>query len=649
MHIATLDWETYYADDYTLSKLTTEAYVRDPRFESILLGIKINHEPAYWVPRDDIPHALRDAKIKDAAVLAHHAHFDGLIMNVHYGIVPKLWFDTLGMARALYGQHGKLSLAQLCKRWGIPDKGEEVMRVKGMRYADFGPQALARYGMYCVNDCERERDGFDIMAPHFSREEFMLNDQVIRMFTEPRLVLDREVLARYAEQLRVDKVHHLLQAGVQLDDVMSNDKFAECLRDLGIEPPQKISPTWIKDPRSAALPIEQGGKGAPKMTWAFSKTDPAMQELQEHPDERVQYLVEARLKNKTTIAEKGAMRLIGMGERGKATVYLKYSGASGTHRLSGGDKFNWQSMKRGSPIRDAVMAEKGHQVIVVDSSTIEARLLDWLAGQDDMVQVYRDADLKIGPDMYCMIGGRIYQRTITKKDDPDERQMGKVAKLGLGYGMGADRFQLTVRGQAKDKDGKPLKIKRDFAEYVVGVYREAHPQVRKLWARGEAALDCISRGQAGVDVDFRGIVKTTKTGLVMPGGLRIDYPELKKIHVGDRSFAGGGSRPIYEYEFWNGKHRERIYGAKLIENIIQCLARIVVMEQCMNTAMEVRPVGGFWVHSMHDEGVFVAPDFEAPWVLERLSHHMRTSPSWAPGLPLNCEGGMHIRYGKAKA
>jgi len=641
MDIVTTDFETYYADDFTLSKLTTEAYVRDPRFETILCGFKVNNEPGFYVPRDDVPAALRDLRLEKRAVLAHHAHFDGLILSHHYGVKPALWFDTLGMARALYGQHGKLSLAQLCKRWQIPDKGEEVLHVKNMRYRDFGPMALKRYGIYCVNDCEREWDGFNIMAPWFSREEFMLNDRIIRMFTEPRLRLDGYILRQYAERLRAEKVHHLLQAGVQLDDVMSNDKFAECLLELGVEPPMKVSPTWAKsvDPN----------KGPPKMTYAFAKSDAAMQELQEHPDEKVQALVEARLKNKTTIAEKGAMRLIDMQSRGRATVYLKYSGAAGTHRLSGGDSFNWQALKRGSELRDAVMAEEGSLCCVVDSSTIEARLLDWLAGQDDMVEVYRKADAKTGPDMYCLIAGRIYQRVITKANDPDERQMGKVSKLGLGYGMGVDKFQITVRSQAKDKNGKPLKIPRDFAEYVVGVYREAHPQVRKLWARGEAALDCISRGQAGVDVDFRGVVKTTKTGLVMPGGLRIEFPDLKKIKVGERTFAGGGSKPIYEYEFWNGRHTERIYGAKLIENIIQCLARIVVMNQCMDAEKEVKSVGASWVHTVHDEGIFVSPAFEAPWVLDRMMANFRKSPTWAPDLPLNCEGGIHIRYGKAKS
>lgn len=655
MDIITLDFETFYGDDYTLSKLTTEAYVRDPRFETILCGFLINGRDGFWVPGPDVPKALADLRLDKRAVLAHHAHFDGLILSHHYGVRPKLWFDTLGMARALYGQHGRLSLAALAQRWGIGQKGGEVVLAKNMRLRDFAPPVLARYGAYCINDCALEWGGFNIMAPEFSRREFELNDRVVRMFTEPRLKLDGQVLQDYATMLRVEKTTLMLEAGVQESDLMSNDKFAECLRDLGIEPPMKISPTWMKDPRPAGVPEDQGGKGMAKMTWAFAKSDAEMQELQEHPDERVQVLVEARLKNKTTIAEKGALRLIGMESRGLATVYLKYSGAAGTHRLSGGDLFNWQSMKRGSPLRDGVMADDGQMVCVADSSTIEARLLDWLAGQEDMVDVYRKQDNKTGPDMYCTIAGRIYNRTISKADDPDERQMGKVAKLGLGFGMGAGRFQIAVRGQAKvrkrDKhgnvvvaDGKPvmvpLRIDARFAEQVVGIYRESHPQVRKLWKRCEGSLDVIASGLPGVDVDFRGIVKTCKGGLVFPGGIKIMYPDLRR----EKDPLTGNM----EWTFWNGKHRERIYGAKVTENIIQCLARIVVMYQCLDAEKEVAPIGASWVHSQHDEGIFVSPAWESGWVLERIMHHMRCSPAWAPDLPVNCEGGVHRRYGKAK-
>lgn len=646
MDILTTDFETYWANDYTVSTMTTESYIRDPRFETILCGFKINNEPGWWVKGPDVGAALRDLNLSKRIVLAHHAHFDGLILSHHYGVKPRMWLDTLGMARHLYGPHGGLGLAKLATRFNIGVKGGDVINAKNLRLADFGPYQLGKYGEYCVNDCDLEYALYLLMAGEFSAEELMVNDQIVRMFTEPVMQLDREMLERYRSRLAVEKTTLMLRAGAQKDDLMSNDKFANLLMELGVDPPRKVSPTFAKKtPEDQAVALTKNPDAA--WSWAFAKSDRAMQELQEHPDERVQILVEARLKNKTTIAEKGAERLIAMGERGEATVYLKYSGAQGTHRLSGGDKFNWQAMKRGSDLRSAVQAAPGHKVCVVDSSTIEARLLDWLAGQEDMVQVYRKADSKEGPDVYCTLASRIYKYPVSKANHPLERQMGKVAKLGLGYGMGAEKFIFAVRAQAKDKDGKPLKISGKFSEEVVGIYRESHPQVKKLWKRGEQALECIAAGDDGVNVDFRGVVKTAKDGLILPGingskGLRIWYHDLRKVR------APPGSVFEFEWEFWNGKERERIYGAKVIENIIQCLARIIVMGQCLNTIRETARVAR-WTHSMHDEGVFVAPDFYAPWVLGRAMEHFRVPPPWAPSLPLNCEGGLHQRYGMAKS
>lgn len=634
MDLVTLDYETYYGDDYTLSKMTTEAYVRDPRFESIMLGIKVNQDQPFWVPRDTIQLHLDALHLDRCAVLTHHAHFDMLISSYHYAIRPKMLFDTLGMARALHGANGRLSLAALAERYGLGKKGNEVVNAKGMRFADFSPSFLAKYGLYCCNDVELTYQLFMRMLDQFSREELEIHDKVIRMFTQPQLELDEDMLKEYAAQLHAEKMALMLQAGVQKADLMSNDKFALELLNLGVEPPKKISPSWLKKLPADRDPDKQ-------LVYAFAKTDHGMQALQEHPDTRVQILVEARLKNKTTIAEKGAQRLIGMSQRGPATIYLKVSGASGTHRLSAGDKFNWQAMKRGSPIRKAVKAKKGHKIVVGDSSNIEARLLDWLAGQEDMVQVYRDADAGIGPDMYCVIGGRIYKRPITKANDPDERQMGKVVKLGLGFGMGEDKFMISVRGQAKDKHGRPLVLARDFAHYIVhDVYRGSHKHVVNLWKRADSALELISKGVENVAVDPRGVVKTCKGGLLMPNGLKILFPDLKRVkdEVSGR----------WEWEFWNGKMRERIYGAKVVENIIQCLARIIVFSQCLKTAKEVKAEAD-WVHSVHDEGLYHAHEFYAAWVLERLLTNMKAPPVWAPDLPLNSEGGFHERYGLAKA
>lgn len=641
MNLITLDFETFYGDGYTLSSMTTEEYVRDPRFEAILCSFKINDGPSFFVSRDLIPQWLEKLELHKNAVLMHHAHFDALILSHHYGVRPKLILDTLGMARALHGANGRLSLDKLAERYDIGRKGTEIHNVRGMRYKDFSPEALKRYGNYGCNDDDLTYALGQRMIPQFSKTELQINDHVIRMFTEPVLELDTGMLQRYADGIRAEKMAIMMRAGAQRADLMSNEKFAACLRDLGIDPPMKISPTWLKKP-----PSERKGDG---LTYAFAKTDPAMQALQEHPDERVQILIEARLKNKTTLAEKSAERLIAMGGRGATTIYLKYSGASGTHRLGGGDKTNFQSIKRIDPslpadapqLRHAIMAPEGHKVVVGDSSNIEARILDWLAGQQDMVQVYIDADNKVGPDMYCVIAERIYRRPVNKKDHPQERQMGKVAKLGLGFGLGHERFVLGVRAQAKGPDGKPLIITLDFSKKVVDIYREAHPQVKKLWKRGEDALKYIDAGVVGVDVDYQGVVKTCKDGLIMPGGLRILFPELKYEKDGSSVFGG-------EWTFWNGKAREHIYGAKLIENIVQCLARIIVFGQCLTTATELREIAR-WVHSVHDEGVFVTPDFYAPYAAERLSANMRISPAWCASLPLNSEGGFHQRYGKAKS
>ena len=129
MRSVVLDFETTYADGYTLSSMTTEEYVRDPRFETILCGFKVGNEPGYWVDGPQVGEHLRELQLQDCAVVAHHAHFDGLILNHHYGIRPKLWLDTLSMARAVDGSRQRLSLAQCCKRHGLIDKGDMVETV----------------------------------------------------------------------------------------------------------------------------------------------------------------------------------------------------------------------------------------------------------------------------------------------------------------------------------------------------------------------------------------------------------------------------------------------------------------------------------------------------------------------------------------
>lgn len=606
MSLYTVDFETFYSKEYSLSKLTTEEYVRDPRFEIILCSVKCNDGESYWIPGEEVVEHLRMLRLGEHAVLAHHAHFDGLILAHHCGIRPYIWFDTLSMARARHGARGGNSLAKLATRYGLGTKGDEVVHALGMRRADFSPSALRKYGEYSCNDSDLEYALFHRMLPGFAKSELRLIDAMIRLFTEPVLRLNTKMLEDYAAEQQLAKQTALLKAGCQLADVMSNAKFAEVLRFFGVEPPMKISATTGKP------------------TYAFAKSDQAMIALAEHDDEDVQCLVAARLQNKTTINETRARRMISMASRGPACVYINYYGAGQTGRASGGDKMNWQNFQRGGTLRQSIEAPDGYELVVGDSSNIESRMLDWLAGQEDAVEAYRRYDRGEGPDIYCVVAEKIYSRAITKKDNPEERQMGKVTKLGLGYGMGPPKFVFAVKAQVK-KD-----ISAEQSQSIVRVYRQSHGQVVGFWKRCDEALWRIYRKKYGVNVDMRGVITTCEDGLLLPNGMVIRYPDLEYKE-------GEG------FTYFNGKSREHIYGGKVCENIVQALARIVVMDQTLMVPKKRK-----LVMSVHDEGVWCVQTHRVERTVWEVEQAFRTPLDWCPDLPLNCEVKHDRIYGNCK-
>jgi len=309
-----LDFETRWGGDYTLSKMSTEAYVRDLRFHAHGVGIKINDGRTQWYPDEEAILVLACLDIENSAVLAHHAHFDGFILSHQFNRRPKLWFDTLSMGRALHGVEIGLGLGKLAEYYGVGVKNTAaLMETKGLERLT--PEISKRTGVYCCNDVDMTYELFNKMRVKFPRTELNIIDMVVRMFTEPVLNLDGEMLAEYLEEIQAGKLALLLEAGISKDDLMSNPKFAQVLQNMGIRPPQKIS-------------LATG-----KMTWAFAKTDPEMKALAEHPDPQVQAIVAARTGTKSTIAESRCANFLAMSSRGAAPVYLKYSGAAQTHRL----------------------------------------------------------------------------------------------------------------------------------------------------------------------------------------------------------------------------------------------------------------------------------------------------------------------------
>lgn len=434
MDIITADFETYYDREYSLSKMTTEAYIRDPRFEPLILTLMVNDSSVYYATGDDIAHMLDAVGLEDKAFCSHNAAFDAAILSFHYGIKPKLILDTLSMARPKHAMTTGCSLAALAKAYGLEDKGTEVMSALGKHRSDFSDAQWDAYVEYCKKDTRLCRELFKILGRGFPLSELQLIDTTIRMYTEPMVRLNRPLLQQhYEEELERKKnlvsMMHLPEGTTEEDAkaiIMSNDKFADYLSSLGVEPPTKVS--------------ARTGKQA----WAFSKTDQAFKALLEHPDEKVVAAVEARLGVKTTIEETRTARLLDAETRGALPLMLNYYGAH-TGRFSGAERLNVQNFPRGGALREAMGLPDGWTMMSCDLSQIEARVNAYIAGQADVLDQFRE-----DKDIYSEFGTKVFGYEVSKKTKR-ERQVSKCAVLGLGYGMGASKFQTYAKTQGIDR------------------------------------------------------------------------------------------------------------------------------------------------------------------------------------------------------
>ena len=609
MNILTIDFETYYDQDFSLTKLTTEEYIRDERFEVIGVAVQTGDSDPEWFSgtRKEIKQFLEKYDFPSNLALAHNAMFDAAILHWHFGICPRGWLDTLSMARAVHGTEVGGSLATLAQYYEIGVKGEEVLNAKGKRRQDFNPLDLARYGEYCCNDVALTYDLFNHLSDGFPKTELRLIDLTIKMFSEPTLYLDTNLLLDHIHDVQVAK-KELLDAVtmVDKDQLMSNHKLAATLKILNVEPPMKISPTTGKE------------------TYAFSKSDEAFKALLEHPDPKIQAIVSARLGVKSTIEETRTQRFIEISGRGTMPVPLRYYAAH-TGRWGGDDKLNLQNLPRSSPLKQAIVAPVGYVICDSDSSQIEARTLAWIAEQDDLVEAFEK-----GQDVYCIMASAIYGRTITKKDEM-ERFVGKTTILGCGYGMGAKKFQGALKsGQ------KPVAVELEEAQHIINTYRAANHKITEFWRKAHEALDWIANNQTG-ELGRGGLLKVEgKRGIRLPNGMYLKYPNLRK-----RQDPESGK---YEYVYDTKKGKtvlpNRIYGGKVVENICQALARIVIGEQMLMIAKKYRVV-----MTVHDAIACLIPEDEAETGQEFVELCMRLRPSWAPDLPLNCEAGHGQTYG----
>ena len=616
MRIVTLDFETYYSKEFSLSKITTEAYIRDPQFQVIGFAYKIDDEPAKWVTGDDdkIAASLHSLDIPSSYLIAHNAAFDGAILAWRYGILPKFYIDTLSMARPLTGHSVGGSLAKLAKHFQLGEKGTEVVNAMGLRREDFEPGQLYAYGNYCKNDTEMTYELYHRLRRYNPPKELYIQDLMLRMFTDPVLELDADLLTKHLRNVQLKKQALLdrIDASIGKDALMSNPKFAEVLKKLGVEPPMKLSARTGKD------------------TYAFGKTDQAFKNLLEHDDPRVQAVVAARLGVKSTLEETRTESFLGIASRGSLPILLNYWGAH-TGRASGGDKMNLQNLPRGGALRKSIKAPDGHVIVVSDSSQIEARVVAWLAGQQDLVN-----DFANNVDIYSKFASEVYGKPINKTDHKVERFVGKTCILGLGYGMGPDKFKAALK---IGMGGISVDISADEARKIVYLYRDKYAHIAMLWRMAES---CLAGMAKGLDVDFSSMnIRCSAEGVHLPNGTMIRYPNLRWDAA-------------EQYYFYDGRYGPvRMYGPKMVENVVQGLARIVVFDQMARIDQMMRPLDTperrhKVVLTVHDEIVVVVPEDKGQEVLTTVLQEMSKPLKWCLDLPIACEGDIALTYGDAK-
>ena len=603
MDIITLDFETYYAQDYTLSKGTTEEYIRSPRFEVIGVAVKVNDGPTEWFSgtHEETRAFLSRYDWANSFALAHNTMFDGAIMSWQFGIKPKVWLDTLCMARALHGVEVGGSLKAVAERYGVGEKGNEVVNAKNKRLADFTREELSRYASYCVNDVDLTRDVFKIMVEKFPKQELKLIDLTLRMFIDPVLDLDTGLLETHLDKIKDWKDELLDKSGTTKEDLMSNPKFAELLKGLDVDPPMKISPTTGKE------------------TYAFAKTDEGFKALAEDEDVRVQALVAARLGNKSTLEETRTQRFIDISKRGLLPVPIRYYAAH-TGRWGGDDKINLQNLPSRGPnakaLKRSIIAPEGQMIVEADSAQIEARVLAWLAEQEDLVTAFANKE-----DVYRKMASKIYgvqEEDVTK----EQRFVGKTTILGAGYGMGAPKFQLQLKSFGTD-------IELHEAQRIIKIYREANGMISKLWKDANNSIKYMYQGSV-LQFGRQGVLEVVDGGVRLPSGLVMRYDDLR----GEQNEKGA------EYTYKTRRGRTRIYGGKVIENVCQGIARCIIGEQMLKIAKRYRVV-----LTVHDSIACCVPYYEADYCKAYVEECMRWTPDWAKGLPVDCEAGIGVNYG----
>lgn len=693
--LVTIDFETFYSREYSLSKLSTTRYIKDERFDPILLSVKEGNAPTYWVPKPQIEECLRDLQLEKKVVRAHNARFDAAILSFRYGIRPAFLMCTQSQAVSLglnIIAKGS-SLDALLKAFraaghDVPLKGDEVHNVVGMRYEDFDPERLRRYADYGITDVDGCALIGDYMMEMLSNEELRWQDTVLRMFTEPKLRLDRGILVKDLARVQAERKQALkeisgmlvkryqeagdhdtarrIQAGGIIEvqrELRSAERFADLLRALGGRTEEEIRESG-REGVKFVIPTKVSMTTG-KTTYAFAKTDEGMVALADHEDPMVSALVQTKLNVSSSIQLTRLQSLIELAQYERFPLPYNVSGAH-THRLSGADGINVQNMPSGrvpgqsTAMRDSIQAPDGYVIVTADSSQIEPRIGAFIANETGMIEVFAK-----GQDPYSYMASHIFGGT------PEEiaagakagvepykslwRPLGKESVLGLGYGMGRVKFRDNVYTSTR------IELTEEEASRIVSIYRDTNSRIRGMWYNLETILREMIAGGSGYfggpngDLLYydgsRQLLGEIVPGIRLPDGMWLNYYRLCEQDEpatpedGLRKKLGQPYEVRPQFVFYRQRGRslfkETTYGAKVFENIVQATAFALMKFQAGIIRQRYQPSG-----NSHDEFFTVVPEDEVEQATAWIEQAMRTVPEVLAGLVVNCEVNVHKQYGK---
>lgn len=631
-----IDIETF--SDIDLIKCGVYKYADSPAFEILLFSYSIDDGEIHIVDLvrgEELPDEITEAIKSDTVIkTAFNAQFERVCLSKHLGILldPSSWYCTAVQAAELSLPS---SLADVGAALGLErqkmTEGKELIKYfcvsckptksNGGRTRNMpkdAPEKWALFKEYCKRDVDVERQ----IAKKL--EMYPISESEHRLYVLDQRINDRGVLVDLS----------LAQQAIKINSIQTAVATEQAYTLTGLENPNSVAQLkdWL---------IENGVE-------IDSLSKKAVAALADETDGDIQEMLHLRLLMSKTSVKKYEAVMRSVCKDNRVRGMMRFCGASRTGRWSGnilqpqnlpqnhlpdltlardivkdGD-FEMLDMTFGNVpnvlselIRTVLIPKQNHRFIVADFSAIEARVLSWLAGEQWRLDTFRN-----GGDIYCASASQMFRVPVEKHGvNGHLRQKGKISELACGYGGSV--------GALKNMGAVEMGVPEDELQGLINDWRNANPHIVKLWTEvGNTAMKAIKEKTI---VSLGKLVFMYERGILfirLPSGRRLSYI---KPRIGTNRF-GGDSITYMGVSASKKWERLETFGGKLVENIVQAIARDLLASAMMNVAN----AGYDIVFHVHDEIIAEVPDGQGS--VDEMCMLMSINPDWADGIPLSADG-----------